>query len=1125
MNERRPRLSAPLLLLITLCAPRPAAAGEEIHHELEVFLDPAEHTFEVTDRLFVNDRIALDDQGGYAFVLHAGLEPRLLTRHWVLERIDGPVTAAFLGINATTETVAEGVPLEGWRLIPRKKAGPTVDIRYGGTIHHALGQQGEEYQRSFSETPGIVDERGVFLGGTSFWVPTFGDALVTFRLRVMVVGEGWEVVSQGRRFLDAAGGTVWEAETPQEEVYLVAGPLVRTCRDAGQVEVCALLRSEDPALAGRYLAATRRYLAMYEDLLPAYPYPSFALVENFWETGYGMPGFTLLGPKVIRFPWILTSSYPHELLHNWWGNSVYVDTARGNWCEGMTAYLADHMLAEQRGEGAIYRRTALKKYTDFVHGEDDLPLAAFRSRRSAASEALGYGKAAMVIHMARRTLGDEAFAEALNRFHGEHAFTRAGYDDLAAALNGGPEGPWTPFLDAWVSRPGAPELRLEQASLDRFEGGDWSLELEVRQVQEGEPFPLTVPVAVTVEGEEAPRWIELPQDGSTHRVLLTTAGRPLRVDVDPAFDLMRRLDPREVPPSLSTIFGAEDPLFVMPGDASAEEQEAWAELARAWARPGEPRTVIDAELDELPDGPTFVLGWRNHHGSELAARLSEHGVVRGGEALELAGRSRDPVTESTVLVARGRDDPAAALAWITAGPVEAIPGLARKLPHYSKYSYLAFDGEEPTNQLKGQWEPVGSPLVRMLDPESRAALNLPPREPLVALPPAYDAASLGVLVREISAPDTGGRGLGSEGLAVATARVEVRMGEIVLEPAGDDGYRQSFTWTGGAPEREMELTNLLGRVPGTDPALAGEPVLVLAHLDHLGRGWPDVRSGNEGQIHPGADDNASGVAALLELARTAAEAPGKRPVLFAVVTGEEADRIGSRHLLGGLDGSPSACVNLDSVGRLGDGKLLVLDGASAREWRFIFMGVTHTTGLPVAMTTEPLDASDQASCLERGVPAVQLTTGPHADYHRPTDTADKLDLDGLARIVEGAAEVVAYLADRAEPLTTGEGVGHPGGGHPGGGHPGSERKVSLGTVPDFAFVGPGVRVQEVLPGSPAEVAGIQAGDVLLALDDHELTGLRDLSTALKAHQPGAEVTIRLRRGDEELERAATLVAK
>ncbi len=1163
------RLFCGTVLLVVLGVAPGALASDVIHHELEVLLDPGEHAIEVSDRLYLRDGLPADVDGGYPFVIHGGLEPRVLTRHWTLERIEGPVDASFLGINATTETVAEGVPLEGWRLVPGRRAGKTVDLRYGGPVHHALDQQGEEYQRSFSETPGIVDERGVFLAGASFWVPTFGDTLVTFRQRVEVVGEGWEVVSQGRRALDARGGIVWETDAPQEEIYLVAGPLVRTCRRFDEVEVCALLRSEDPALAGRYLTATRRYLAMYEGLLPAYPYPSFALVENFWETGYGMPGFTLLGPKVIRFPWILTSSYPHELLHNWWGNSVYVAQDGGNWCEGLTSYLADHMLAEQRGEGEIYRRTTLKKFTDFVHGEDDRPLTTFRSRTSAASEALGYGKAAMVFHMVRRDMGDEAFAWGLKHFHMTHAFDRAGWTDLGRALDnagmsrgslahptlfwgqaqdGESAGRWGTFLETWTTRPGAPELRLDQVSVQRQPAGDWRLELEVRQIQEAEPFPLTVPVAVTVEGSEEPLWLELPALDRVHRIDATLPDRPLRVDVDPAFDLMRRLDPREVPPSLSSISGAGSPLFVLPGDASAEELEAWRALASAWARPEEPRTALDSELEQLPEEATWVLGWSNRHGPEVEALLAGHGVSRDGETLDLAGRSVNPTGDSMVLVARGVDNPGVALAWVTAGPAAAIPGLARKLPHYGKYSYLVFDGEEPTNQLKGQWEPVGSPLVRMLDPEHPVELRLPPREPLVALPPAYDAASLGLTIAGLVADDTVGRGLGSEGLEVATARVEARMEEVGLGPAGDDGYRQSFPWTGGEPEREMELTNLLGRVPGTDPTLADQPVIVLAHLDHLGVGWPDVRSGNEGQVHPGADDNASGVAALLELARSTAEAPGRRPVLFAVVTGEEAGRIGSKHLLEGLTGTPIACVNLDSVGRLGEGKLLVLDSASAREWRFIFIGVEHTTGLPVALSTEPLDASDQASCLERGIPAIQLTTGPHADYHRPTDTADRLDLAGLARIVEGAGEVVAYLADRTAPLTTGDGGGggHPGGGHPGGGHssgshpgdsgggppggsggghPGSERKVSLGTVPDFAFSGPGVRVQEVLAGSPAEAAGIEAGDVLLAVDDRDLVGLKDLAAALAGHEPGDEVVVRVLREGDELERVAVLVAR
>ncbi len=347
-----------IVAVFCLTATVTATASETVHHDLQVRLQPATHSLQVSDSLSLDGAVAADQDGAYRFVIHAGLDPRVETQGWSLERLSGPVAAGFFGINATTETVPDNVPLESFRLVPDEgPAGrwscPTAE-RSSTTRWQP---QGEEYQRSFSETPGIIDDDGVFLAGTSFWVPTFGDGLMTFDLTVEGLEPPWDVVSQGRRSAhetDSGGSvtTAWQLEHPTEEIYLVAGPWHEYSRTAGEVEVFAFLREDDPALAQRYLDATARYLELYNNMLPAYPYASFALVENFWETGYGMPGFTLLGPRVIRFPWILTSSYPHELLHNWWGNSVYVDFATGNWCEGLTAYMADHLFAEQRGEGA-----------------------------------------------------------------------------------------------------------------------------------------------------------------------------------------------------------------------------------------------------------------------------------------------------------------------------------------------------------------------------------------------------------------------------------------------------------------------------------------------------------------------------------------------------------------------------------------------------------------------------------------------------------------------------------------------------------------------------------------------------------------------------------------------------
>ncbi len=1101
-----------------------------LHHRLSVQLDVAAHHLRVVDRITLDTTPEAVGDRSFRFVLHADLDPRTESHGWRLEST-GPATSDFLGINASSTTVADAVPLEGWLLHRATDASTTVKIHYAGTIHHPLATAGEEYQRSFSETPGIISNDGVFLSGTSFWVPTFGTQLMTFELEVAGLTPPWDAVSQGKRSRHESGHdmrvTTWDCPHPVEEIYLVAGPWHEYSDRANDVDVLAFLRSDDPALAARYLKATKRYLRLYEAILPPFPFSSFALVENFWETGYGMPGFTLLGPQVIRFPWILTSSYPHELLHNWWGNSVYVEFETGNWCEGLTAYMADHLFAEQKGTGATHRRATLKKFTDFVASADDFPLSEFSSRRSAASEAVGYGKSLMMFHMLRRRIGDAAFLDAMSSFYESNRFRRASFYDLATAVSGTTGTDWEPFISTWTNRPGAPELELGEVVVSQKEPDAWTVAVELYQRQKADPFPISVPIVITVEGREGPITYESGPCGRSCRVEMLCPGRPLRIDVDPAFDVMRRLDPLEVPPALSTILGAENPLFVLPSEAPDDEIAAWRELATAWAKPSSPRLVFDDEVESFGSDSAWILGWKNRTGPMVAQRLNQHAVTMSGGQITVAGKSIDTQRHSLVLVARGKSDPSTALGWVTAAPTAAIPGLARKLPHYSRYSYLAFQDEAPDNMLKELWQPIGSPLVRNLSDGDLVELNLPPRPPLAELPPVFDSNDLRHSVEVLTAPKMEGRGLGSNGLEHATNWVKERLTALGLEPLFNGSIRQTWTWHGGDPPRDLVLTNLVVRKRGRNPRLAEQPVLVMAHLDHLGEGWPDARAGNSGLIHPGADDNASGVAILLELAAALAAEPAfSRPIIFAVTTGEEAGLLGSRHLLESLSksGLPSSCINLDTVGRLSDGKLHVLNAETAREWRFIFMGVGHTIGTPIEIVQEPLDSSDQVACIEHGIPAIQLFTGPTMDYHRPTDTAEKLDIEGMVTVSEATLETVAYLADREEEFTvtidstpaSSEAT-----------HPGAEssRRVSLGTMPDFAYSGPGVRIHQVMPNSAAAAAGLQPGDVLLAIGAHQLQGLRDFSDRLKQHSPGDSVTLLIEREGTRNTVAATLQAR
>ncbi len=1111
------RLGWAVPAVLTLLSASAAAASTPacvIHHDLHVRLDPEAHRLAAEDRLSWS---AGCPTGELEFALHRGLGPQVLDEDWRLEPLDGD---------------ADETPLfERFRLVgPEGAAGP-VTLRLAGTIDHPLEQVGREYQRGFSETPGTIGPEGIYLAGGTGWYPHVEGALVTFRVEAEGFAAPYDVVSSGAREVhetgpDGARRVVWHSAEPLEEIYLVGGPLVEYSDQRGDVALYVFLREQDDALARRYLAALQRYLAMYEAVLPPYPFPAFSVVENFWETGYGMPGFTLLGSQVIRFPFILTTSFPHEVLHNWWGNSVYVAPDTGNWCEGLTAYMADHVFAEHKQSDALYRRATLQKFTDFVRGEGDFPLREFTSRHSASSEAVGYGKSLMLFHMVRRGLGDDAFRKALDGFAESFRFRRARFDDLGAAFAGTGGEPWNAFVEAWVSRPGAPRIALDAVHTRPGEApGEVVLELTLGQRDVAEPFPLRVPVLVTLEGDNYPVWRAVDLSSGRATVEIPCPARPLRIDIDPLFDVMRRLDPREIPPALSTVLGAEAPLFVLPADASETERDAWRDLAGHWSAPAEPRIVLDRDLETLPGENAFLFGTTNRFAPAIAAALAAQGVVLDDATLRVGSTRVERSGHSLLLVARHPDDPAQALCWIAADPVAAIAGLARKLPHYTKYSWLAFEGEAPDNVGKGLWEPLSSPLTRQLGDEPVERAPAPSRSPLIELPPAYDPLALIETVRVLGAPELEGRGLGTPGLERATALVEQRMREAGLRPLEGDGFRSTWTAREGLP-REMTLTNLVGLVPARPGAPAMPPVLLMAHLDHLGRGWPDVRAGNEGQVHPGADDNASGVAVALEVARALAADPARdRAVIVAIVTGEEAGRLGSRRLLARLASSartPLACINLDTVGRLEDGPLTVIGAETAREWRYLFMGVGYTTGLRIEIAKESLDSSDQVSCHEAGVPAVQLFTGAHEDYHRPSDVPEKIDARGLARVTEAAYQAVAYLAERGEPLTSAvsatKAAARPAA-------PRSARRVLLGTVPDFGFAGPGVRLEDTVTGSPAADAGMRAGDVLVAIDGEPVTDLRAYAKLLARHAPGDEVTLTWERNGERMTAKVTLKAR
>ena len=1080
-----------------------AAPGDQllVHHSLRVLLDPGGRHITVEDTVTLPPSLRLTE---IDFRLNAGLN--ISNNPGDLRTLPGDPGDSAAGINSGGGRTAAG---NRYTLRPASR-GDQLLLIYSGRIHDAARQNGSEYAQSFSETSGIISAEGVFLSKASGWIPDFGNDLLTFDLQVSFAPESgdWTAVSQG----DRNGDNAWVSNEPMEEVYLIAADFTEYSQQAEDVEVLAYLRTPDSNLAGKYMDATRRYLQLYQPLLGDYPYSKFALVENFWETGYGMPSFTLLGEQVIRFPFILESSYPHEILHNWWGNGVYPDYDSGNWSEGLTAYLADHLFQEMNGTGHEYRKEMLARYKNYVAAGTDFPLAEFTSRNSAATQAVGYGKTLMLWHMLRIELGDDLFLEGLRQLYRDYKFKRASFTDIANLYSELSGLDMTLFFEQWVNRTGAPEL-----SITVEETGGNRARIMVAQTQFGDPYRLKVPVALFYEGEEEPAIYDIDLSQKLEGVLADDYRALQGVLVDPYFDVFRQLDREETPPTIGELFGASRIAFVLPDS----ERRHWAQMAESFGQGVDAQVLYADAVDAIPeDRSVWILGRDNPFTTTVSQAVDLYGVTYSDGGVTLSGSEAAYRNRSTVVIGRHPANPELALGWIHIDDMIAMPGMIEKLPHYGKYSYLSFIGDEPSNDVKGVWASPDSPL-QWLKPEAAATIDreaLPMIEPIATLPPRYLPEQLLRHGRRLTAGEMQGRGLGTEGLDRAARYIADQFLAAGLQPAGDT-YMQRWRET-LAGHGNLELANVVGMIPGANQSLDAGPIVLGAHYDHLGI------DGDTGQAYPGADDNASGVSVLIEVAaRLARTFTPQRSILFVAFTGEESGLLGSEYFVADPPGGFAAedlfaMINLDAVGRLEGGSLQVFGGDSAYEWPFMAQGIGFTIGVESTFAGETIAGSDHVSFLNAGIPAIHLFSGAHLDYHQPTDTPDKLDGDGLSDVALWVEEAIVYLADRVDPLRVNlEGARVELSGETG------EREASLGTVPDFAYAGSGIRISGVTPDSAAAEAGLRAGDVLLSFNGEAITDLQSYSNLLRQSAPGDAVRIEVRREQQTLTLPAVLKAR
>lgn len=625
-------------------------------------------------------------QRDFRFVLHEPLSIR---------------TAEANGQALKVSALGKDEAMQSWRIV-LPAGSDTLRITYGGKLKPL--QTGRDHRSVLHAMPPMASTEGSFLPAASAWYPQPAP-MFNYRLTLDLPAEQRGLVpghllEEG--LPDGASGryrATFEFKQATDSIDLMAGPWrIRekiVPREGGAGTQPALrLRTYFPAtldaeagLADAYLEDSRRYIERYSAEIGPYPYSEFSVVASPLPTGFGMPTLTYIGVDVLKLSFIRATSLGHEILHNWWGNGVYVNYAQGNWSEGLTTFMADYAYKEAGRDGGRDMRLGWLRDFSALPSAARLPLRNFRSRTHSASAAVGYGKAAMLFVMLRDHIGEAAFRQGIRDFWAKNQFRVAAWRDLQTAFEAASGQDLKAFFAAWLDSSGAPQLAISAARLNTS-GQGYRLEGVVKQ--HGTPLMTRLPLELSNGPRRETRWLSLKQ--GQEKFSLDLDFRPQTIRIDPEIRLWRQLDATEMPPILRQWIGAPAPRLLVAARGAASE--AATTLAEHFFEV-RPQSISASTLASAltAGGPIMIIGTH----SEVAASLASAGLP--GRPATLSGQGSAQVW--TVWRPAG-----APLAVIAADDAQALQALMRPLPHYGSQSWLIFAG--PRNVDRGIWPLTGA---------------------------------------------------------------------------------------------------------------------------------------------------------------------------------------------------------------------------------------------------------------------------------------------------------------------------------------------------------------------------------------------------------------------------------
>jgi hypothetical protein len=554
---------------------------------------------------------------------------------------------------------------------------------------------------------GTISEKGTFLLSGSGWYPVMPNYDSSCSITVKAP-KGIIAVTAGRR----SGETTkedhtisrWEIKEPVRGLSLSAGNYQVFEIQAGKVAIYAFLFPKSAYLAKDYMDAAAKYIRIYESIFGTYPFPKFAVVENFFPTGYGFASYTLLGSQVLRLPFIIDTSLGHEIAHSWWGNGVYADYSRGNWSEGLTTYVADYLFKERQSEAEArgYRLQMLRNYATLVNPSNDFPLTDFTGRMDPVTKVIGYDKGAMFFHMLRKHVGEDIFWAGLREVYSRQLFQQTSWKDFREVFEEISGRSLTLFFEQWINRKGAPQLKLEDVGFTQSSNGG-----RIRgKISQKPPFyDLRVVVSLETNREIITKTISLHDESASFEFI--TEDIPKKITADPDIDIFRQLHPAEIPPTVNSL-KASNSMRVVLADTLSIEGEGIAKLLLEG---------LGIKNYQIIDEKTLQQPKMTHHDILWIGVPSKHEFFRSlpenvffkkdGFLLNNVGYFEQEDVFFGVFSNPEATDHVVGL-FLPLSSLNLL-AVARKIPHYGKYSYLAFRGGQ--NVDKGDWPVDQSPLI------------------------------------------------------------------------------------------------------------------------------------------------------------------------------------------------------------------------------------------------------------------------------------------------------------------------------------------------------------------------------------------------------------------------------